>query len=234
MITIFVHRNGKTERVPSIDPALARPGQRGRRLGGPGGADRFRRVLILSDTFDFHPLSVEDAMAELHYPKIEAYDGYLYVILHGIDFQAARARVRDARHRLLPRAQLSRHRPRRPDARRSTELQRELRDGTPRSSAKGRSRCCTASSTRWSITTGRRWSKLEDRLDELEKRRVRAIRASRLIREILDVKRDVTALRRIVTPQRDVIGRLARREFVDHQRPRCRSASATSTIIWCG
>ena len=42
--------------------------------------------LILSDTFGFHPLSVEDAMSEVHYPKIEAYDGYLYIILHGIDF----------------------------------------------------------------------------------------------------------------------------------------------------
>ena len=31
--------------------------------------------------------------------------------------------------------------------------------------------------------------------------------------DILDVKRDVTNLRRIVIPQRDVVGRLARREF---------------------
>ena len=45
-------------------------------------------LLILSDTFAFHPLSIEDARAELHYPKIEAYDGYLYAILHGIAFQS--------------------------------------------------------------------------------------------------------------------------------------------------
>src|SRR5262245_24796002 len=44
-------------------------------------------TLILSDTFAFHPLSVEDARAERHDPKIEAYDGYLYVILHGIDIR---------------------------------------------------------------------------------------------------------------------------------------------------
>jgi len=43
--------------------------------------------LILSDTFRFHPLSVEDARADIHSPKIEAYDGYLYAILHGIDFK---------------------------------------------------------------------------------------------------------------------------------------------------
>ena len=31
---------------------------------------------------------MEDARAELHYPKIEAYDGYLYAILHGIAFSS--------------------------------------------------------------------------------------------------------------------------------------------------
>ena len=36
-----------------------------------------------------------------------------------------------------------------------------------------------------------------------------------VVREILDLKRQVSALRRITIPQRDVIGRLARREFVD-------------------
>ncbi len=36
-----------------------------------------------------------------------------------------------------------------------------------------------------------------------------------LMREILAEKRDVSSLRRITIPQRDVIGRLARREFVD-------------------
>src|SRR4051812_35825439 len=34
----------------------------------------------------FHPLSVEDAMSPIQYPKVEAYDGYLYAILHAIDF----------------------------------------------------------------------------------------------------------------------------------------------------
>ncbi len=33
------------------------------------------------------------------------------------------------------------------------------------------------------------------------------------VREILGLKRDVSSLRRVVTPQRDVVGRLARREF---------------------
>jgi len=37
----------------------------------------------------------------------------------------------------------------------------------------------------------------------------------RLIKRILEEKREVASLRRIITPQRDVIARLARRDFVD-------------------
>jgi magnesium transporter len=36
---------------------------------------------------------------------------------------------------------------------------------------------------------------------------------SDIVRQILELKRDLSSLRRVVIPQRDVIGRLARREF---------------------
>ncbi len=56
--------------------------------------------------------------------------------------------------------------------------------------------------------------KLEDRIDELEKS-VFDNAKPELMRRILAEKREVSALRRILTPQRDVIARLARRDFVD-------------------
>src|SRR5215475_14285584 len=84
MLTICVHRNGKTEQVTSLDRTWLNPAANTFvwvDLASPS----IPETLILSDTFAFHPLSVEDARAEIHDPKIEAYDGYLYVILHGID-----------------------------------------------------------------------------------------------------------------------------------------------------
>src|SRR5262249_22736207 len=59
---------------------------------------------------------------------------------------------------------------------------------------------------------------LSDRLDSLEKEVFEHTNA-RLARDILDFKRDVASLRRVVQPQRDVVGRLARREFslIDEQ-----------------
>ena len=79
-------------------------------------------------------------------------------------------------------------------------------------SAKGRRSCCTASSTRWSTTIARRWTKLQDRLDQLEKEVFEHPQPD-LARRIIDFKRDVSSLRHVVQPQRDVVGRLARREF---------------------
>src|SRR5438445_9180445 len=85
MVTIFLHRNGVSEQVTSIDRGWLNPAS-GVILWVDLAAPSIPESLILSDTFGFHPLSVEDAMSERQYPKAEAYDGYLYVILHGIDF----------------------------------------------------------------------------------------------------------------------------------------------------
>jgi magnesium transporter len=54
--------------------------------------------------------------------------------------------------------------------------------------------------------------KLQERLDELEKEVFGRARAN-LARRIIDFKRDVASLRRVVLPERDVVGRLARRGF---------------------
>src|SRR5262249_8487949 len=84
MVTIFVHRNGQTEQVTSLDRSWLNPAA-GAMVWVDLAAPSIPESLILSDTFAFHPISVEDAMSKLEYAKVEAYDGYLYVILHGIE-----------------------------------------------------------------------------------------------------------------------------------------------------
>jgi magnesium transporter len=54
--------------------------------------------------------------------------------------------------------------------------------------------------------------KLNERLDKIEKE-VFARPDVALGRQILNLKRDVASFRRVVLPQRDAVGRLARREF---------------------
>jgi len=54
--------------------------------------------------------------------------------------------------------------------------------------------------------------KLQDRLDKLEAE-VFQNPDPHLVKRILDFKKDVASLRQVVLPERDAVGRLARREF---------------------
>lgn len=40
---------------------------------------------VLSGKFHFHPLAIEDCIANIHYPKVDYYDSYLYMVVHGVD-----------------------------------------------------------------------------------------------------------------------------------------------------
>jgi magnesium transporter len=41
---------------------------------------------ILLNTFKFHPLAVDDALIETHVPKIDDWDDYIYIVLHAISY----------------------------------------------------------------------------------------------------------------------------------------------------
>jgi magnesium transporter len=211
VVTILLHRDGQTEPATSIDRAWLNPSS-GTFLWVDLAAPSIPESLILSNTFAFHPLSVEDAMAPVEYPKAEAYDGYLYVVLHGIDFRASEHgfATHDTDFFLGPTYLVTVH-----DG--SSRSIGELRDHCPRNSkilGEGPvalfHRIVDAMVDHYRPEV----EKLEDRLDELEKEVFDNPRPA-LVREILDEKRDVSSLRRVITPQRDVIARLARRDFVD-------------------
>jgi len=42
--------------------------------------------LIFESTFGFHPLAIEDCVADTPLPKLEAYDDYLYLVMHAVDY----------------------------------------------------------------------------------------------------------------------------------------------------
>jgi len=41
---------------------------------------------IFRNTFGFHPLAIDDALQESHVPKVDDWGKYLYIVLHGIAF----------------------------------------------------------------------------------------------------------------------------------------------------
>jgi magnesium transporter len=211
VITIFVQRNGATSQATSVDRAWLNPAS-GVTFWIDLESPSIPESLILSDTMGFHPLAVENAMSEIQYPKVEAYDGYLYVVLHGIDLEENQLgfKTHDIDFFLGPTYLVTVRGPR-------TQALAEVLDHCPRNArilAEGPvalfHRIVDAMVDHYRPEV----EKLADRLDRLEEE-VFINPTSALAREILAQKRDVSSLRRVTTPQRDVIGRLARREFVD-------------------
>jgi magnesium transporter len=211
MVTIFVHRDGRTEQVTSIERAWLAPAS-GVVLWVDLAAPSIPESLILSDTFSFHPLSVEDARSSLQYPKAEAYDGYLYVILHGLHFsgQDHCFSTHDVDFFVGPNYLVTVHDG---DSVPINEL-REHGVRNPKIVGEGPVPLLHRIVDRMVDAYRPEMEKLEDRLEELEKEIFDDPRPQ-LVRQILDEKRQVAGLRRIITPQRDVVGRLARRDFLD-------------------
>ena len=213
MTTILVHRNGRSEQATSIDRAWLNPAS-GVVLWVDIAPPSVPESLILSDTFGFHPLSVEDAMSALQYPKVEPYDGYLYVVLHGLAFTKGDEegfKTHDIDFFLGRNFLVTVH------------------DGTSRSITEIRDHCPrnqhilgdgpVALFHRIVDLMIDRYlpevDEFEEWMDEIEEQVFSSGPAPNVVRDILDLKRQVSALRRIAIPQRDVIGRLARREFTD-------------------
>jgi magnesium transporter len=209
VISILLQRNTVTERVPAVEPEWLRPGS-DVRLWVDLAAPTPEEFLVLSETFHFHPLAVEDAVADVPHPKIEPYDGYVYLILHGIDFRAAQHRfaTHDTDFFLGPNYLVTVH-----DG--QTRTIKEMHQMCQRNGhilAEGPVALMHRIIDLMVDHYRPEVDKLEARLDTLEDC-VFEQPGGNMVRDILTLKRDVNSLRRVVQPQRDVIGRLARREF---------------------
>jgi magnesium transporter len=184
-------------------------------LSAPG--DDGRKLLL--DVFHFHPLSVDDAGSALQYPKIEPYQGYLYLVLHGIDATRAAPKSRGEG------GQRTQFATRDVDFFVGRTYLVTVHDGESRSIARLREVCqrhehvlregpvallhriVDAMVDNYRPVV----EEVEDRITRLEEQAFAG--HERLSRQVMKLKREVSSMRRVMMPQRDAIGRLARREF---------------------
>jgi magnesium transporter len=210
MITVYVYQNGETKKTDQVDRRWLDQGS-----GVTLWVDLVQPTpeegqQLLADTFHFHPLSVEDALSEIHHPKVEPYDRYLYVILHGIDFQgsAHEFSTRDVDFFLGDNYLVTVH-----DGRsRSIEKVKGLCQQHVHILEEGPVALMHRIMDSMIDNYAPEMTELEEQMDELEEEAILGA-GDNLVRPILALKRDLSALRRVVIPQRDVVGRLARREF---------------------
>ncbi len=209
MIRYLVHRDGRTSEVAAVDPLWLRADSQAvvwADVWEPTAEDG----QVLREVFGIHELAVADALESTQHPKVEAFGDVLYVVLHGINFQASEHAfdTHDTDFFLAARFLVTVH------------------DGKRRSIAHVAALCARSDRILADGPAGLMHrivdsmvdhyrpevDELEEWLDDLE-RQVLENPGAELTSEILAVKRDISGLRRIVYPQRDVIGRLARREF---------------------
>ncbi len=209
MVTIFVSNARETRRADAVEPQWLVP-KSGFFVWVDLASPTDEEAMLLAHPFGFHELAIEDALREIQTPKVETYGDYLYLILHGIDFHAAQHTF--ATHEV--------------DIFLGEQFLVTIHDEFSRSVSRLLDVCArnehvlaegpTALLHRIIDTMVDNYrpevDKLEARLDEIEER-VFHQPSQDDVRQILGLKRDVASLRRVVTPQRDVVGRLARREF---------------------
>jgi magnesium transporter len=179
---------------------------------------------ILREVFAFHPLAIEDALRQSHHPKVDDWEHYLYVVLHAVSFAPSdgpgldtglmsvdtleldlfagsqylvtyRSQEIPAVGRLWTACQRDERHLQRGVARLLYEMAEELVDDYMQVV-----------------------EQLDEAIDHVEER-VFSDPDPGLLGQIASLRQAVVHLRRIIAPQREVLDRLARRDYavIDEQ-----------------
>ncbi len=202
------HADGTAVRAVGAEEAvrLARTGPGGVWLDlGDEPGDAVRALLA---PLGVHPLAIEDMVVDVNRPKVDSYGPYLYVVVHSARWDQDRPELREidllvgerflvTHHEGTTRSVVTAHEvlPRRPEllARGPAPLMHFLLD---------------VMADHWLPIM----DQINDEVDELEESLFDGADAA-LHRRILRLKRGMSALRRIVGPQRDTVLALTRDEF---------------------
>ena len=167
---------------------------------------------VLLDVFQFHPLTVEDCRENRHYPKIEAFDGYLYFIVHGVraDISPERFNTIELDGFLGPNYVITYHH----DSFRSIDNVKQLLRTTPVACQRGTAFLLHQILDQVVDYYSPVLDDFDDRIDRLEAD-IFALKQpnNEILSQIMDLKRSVLRLRRISVKQMDILHRMSRGEF---------------------
>jgi len=171
--------------------------------------DRCRPLLL--ETFGFHPLAVDDALEERHVPKVDAWEGYIYLVLHAIQFTPEADKPLTTleldffvgKNYLVTYAS-------KPIA--ALDRVWEFYQRDERGLARGVERLLYEISDELVADTMPVIESIDDTIDWIEDE-IFDNPGPHLLAQIFTYKRALLHLRRILTPQREVINKLARGDF---------------------
>lgn len=165
---------------------------------------------ILREVFGFHPLAVEDALLETHVPKVDDWGEYLYIVMHAVHFERSAHRLET--HELdifVGSNYLVTYRTQEVKAL-ENQWRVTLRD--ERHTRRGVDyllyELCDAIATEYLPVIDAMDEAIDIVQDEVFEHS-----DSRLVERIFQLKRAVLDLRRVLSPQREVLNKLARGDY---------------------
>lgn len=161
---------------------------------------------VLEQLFNLHPLVIEDCTSDSPFPKLEAYDQYLYLVMHAVDYSKTDKFSTTELDLVLGRTFLvTFHRqPLRPV---QLTLDRSLR--SPHHPVRGPDRFAHSILDAMVEAYQPALDELRAELEEIENDALRQTAARELFPRVLGLRKELAQLRQIVRPQRAVALELA-------------------------
>jgi magnesium transporter len=169
-----------------------------------------RTEKLLREVFEFHPLAIDDALHESHVPKIDDWGEYVYCVAHGIVFdeQAMQVTTRELDIFLGRNFLVTHHKEPVPAADRMwTASQRDAR-GLERGADYLLYNLLDILISDYMPAV----DQMDEAIDHIEDE-VFERPSNLILNRIFTLKRALLRLRRILTPQREMVNRLARDQY---------------------
>lgn len=165
---------------------------------------------LLENIFNFHPLAIEDCISPLDQPKVEEYDGYLFLVMHAMDYVASERAFRtNELTAFIGKNYLVTYHDR-PLRCVEQTIDRVMKNSASVARAPDR-----LTYTLIDLLLDQYIPAVEQLSNEIEALENEAVnsKSTSFLADVLHVKGEVARARTIIGPQREVISRLARGEF---------------------
>ncbi|MBP7830943.1 MAG: magnesium transporter CorA family protein, partial [Kiritimatiellae bacterium] len=165
---------------------------------------------LLEGVFNFHPLAIEDCIAVTERPKIDEYEQYLFMVVHAADYRPDTRKFHTTELNLFIGRNFLVTVHEDPLKSVAATIERVVKNAPVIARAPDRLTYHLLDSLLDNYEPA--LLNLSNEMSELEKRAL-TYSSVDILTEVLQLKTEVHHLRQIVTPQREVISRLAHGEF---------------------
>ncbi len=166
---------------------------------------------LLEGVFNFHPLAIEDCVAPSDRPKIDEYDGYVFLVMHAVDYRYAEHAFQTTELNIFIGRNFLVTYHDQPLRSIEATIERVLKNSAAVARAPDR-----LTYTLLDFLLDNYDPALEDLsndFSELDTLIMKRNAGADILEQVMHLKSEVRRLRQIMAPQRDVIARIARGEF---------------------